>query len=238
MHPTDEANPPDPDPDVAAAELALGVLDGEERAAALRRQLADPVFAREVQQWRDHLATFFARSQERAAPVGVAERIEAHLDRSTFGAPASIGLWRSLALASSLAAATLAGVLVMRPGDPQTVAPAPALQVQLVAAMALSDGKNAPLPAYYDPVRKLVRMPGPMPIPAGHSAQLWAVNEGQRPIPLGLFHVVGNTVVAEAKTRQAIAAGTTLVISFEPLGGSPTGRPTAPIIASGELSKI
>ena len=33
--------------DVAAAELALGVLDGEERAAALRRVLAEPDFARE-----------------------------------------------------------------------------------------------------------------------------------------------------------------------------------------------
>lgn len=236
MHPAEE--PTLPDPDVAAAELALGVLDGDERAVALRRQLADPAFAREVQQWRDHFATFFARSQECAAPDGVAERIEAHLDRTTAGAPSPVGLWRSFALASSLVAATLAGVLVMRPGDPQTIAPVPALQVQLVAAMALSDGKSAPLPAYYDPTRKLVRMPGPMPIPAGHSAQLWAVNEGHRPVPLGLFHVVGNTVVAEARTSQAIAAGTTLVISFEPLGGSPTGRPTAPFIASGALSKI
>ena len=236
MHPTEE--PLSPDPDVAAAELALGILDGEERAVALRRQLAEPAFAREVQQWRDHFATFFARSQERAAPVGVAERIEAQLDRSMAGAPARVGLWRSVALASSLVAATLASVLVMRPGDSQTVAPAPALQVQLVAAMALSDGKGAPLPAYYDPTLKLVRMPGPMPIPAGRSAQLWVVADGNRPVPLGLFHVVGNTVIAEANTRQVIAAGTTLAITFEPLGGSPTGQPTAPIIASGALSKI
>lgn len=236
MHPTEEPIPPGPD--VAAAELALGVLDGEERAVALRRQLAEPAFAREVQHWRDHFATFFARSQDRAAPVGVAERIEAQLDRSMAGAPARVGLWRSFALASSLVAATLVGVLVMRPGESQTVAPAPALQVQLVAAMALSDGKAAPLPAYYDPTLKLVRMPGPMPIPVGRSAQLWAVNEGHSPVPLGLFHVVGNIVVAEATTSEAIASGTTLVISFEPLGGSPTGRPTGPVIASGALSKI
>ena len=236
MHPTEE--PLSPDPDVAAAELALGVLDGEERAVALRRQLADPAFAREVQQWHHHFATFFARSQERAAPDGVAERIEAQLDRAMAVVPARIGLWKSIALASSLVAATLAGVLVMRPGAPQAITPVPALQVQLVAAMALSDGKTAPLPAYYDPTRKLVRMPGPMPIPAGRSAQLWAVADGHRPVPLGLFYVAGDTVIAEANTRQAIAAGTTLAITFEPLGGSPTGQPTAPIIASGALSKI
>ncbi len=236
MHPNEE--PTLPDPDVAAAELALGVLDGEERAIALRRQFADPAFAREVQQWRDHFATFFARSQDRAAPVGVAERVEAQLDRTMASGSARVGLWRSFALASSLVAATLAAVMVVRPGDPQTVAPVSALEAQLVAAMALSDGKTAPLPAYYDPTRMVVRMPGPMPIPAGQSAQLWAVTEGHRPVPLGLFHVVGNTVVAEARTGQAIAAGTTLVISFEPLGGSPTGRPTGPFVASGALSKI
>ena len=53
------------DPDVAAAELALGLLEGDDLAAALRRQLAEPAFAREVEQWRDHFATLFAGSAER-----------------------------------------------------------------------------------------------------------------------------------------------------------------------------
>ena len=34
-----------PAPDTAAAELALGLLEGEERADALRRMLAEPAFA-------------------------------------------------------------------------------------------------------------------------------------------------------------------------------------------------
>ena len=46
----------DPLPDVTAAELALGVLDGPERAAALRRMLAEPAFAAEVDVWRNHFA--------------------------------------------------------------------------------------------------------------------------------------------------------------------------------------
>ena len=41
---------------IRAGELALGVLDGEERAAALRQVIADPAFAREVDQWRSRLA--------------------------------------------------------------------------------------------------------------------------------------------------------------------------------------
>ncbi len=234
MQPTDAPVPPDLDPDVAAAELALGLLEGSDRAAALRRQLADPGFAREVQHWREHFATLFAGSQERVPPAAVADRIEAHLDRPVSGIAASPGFWRPLALASSLAAAALTGVLVLRPATTSVLAP----QAQLVAAMALSDGKTAPLAAYYDPAQRIVRMPGPMPIPAGHSAQLWAITTGHAPVPLGLFHIVGNTVVAEAKTTQAIPAGTTLAISFEPIGGSPTGAPTGPVVASGALSKV
>ena len=45
---------------VTAAELALGVLDGEEKAAAMRRVLAEPEFAREVERWRTHFAEMFA----------------------------------------------------------------------------------------------------------------------------------------------------------------------------------
>ena len=50
------------DPDMAAAELALGVLEGEERATALRRVLSEPAFAAEVERWR-------ARRDAQAASV-------------------------------------------------------------------------------------------------------------------------------------------------------------------------
>ena len=236
MPPPDQLNPMPADPDVAAAELALGLLEGDDRAAALRRQLAEPAFAREVEQWRDHFATLFAGSAERIPPATVAARIEAHLDRPSNPARTTPGFWRPLAMASSLLAASLTGLLLVRPDSTPGIIAAP--QAQIVAAMALSDGKTAPLAAYYDSAQKMVRMPGPMPIPANRSAQLWAIHDGQPPIPLGLFHVVGDTVVAEAKTLKAIHAGTMLAISFEPIGGSPTGKPTGPVVASGALSSV
>ncbi|MEO6248554.1 MAG: anti-sigma factor [Sphingomicrobium sp.] len=243
MTPPDLAAPSGgPAPDVAAAELALGLLEGDDRAAALRRQLADPGFAREVERWRDHFATLFAGSAERVPPAALAERIESQFDRAEqrsvgVAAPA---FWRPLALASMLAAASLSGVLLVRTETPSLVPSAvgPSSSAQMVAALALADGKTAPLAAYYDPAARMVRMPAPMPIPVGRSAQLWAIAPGQAPQPLGLFHVVGNSVVAEAKTKTAIPAGTMLAISFEPMGGSPTGQPTGPVVASGALSKV
>jgi len=229
--------PVGPDPDVAAAELALGLLEGDERAAALRRQLAEPAFAREVEVWRAHFATLFAGSAERVPSAQLAERIEAHLDRPLrSSAAASPGFWRPLAFASSLAAASLAGVMMIHTETPSVVAPA-APQAQMIAALT-HEGSTIPLAAYYDPAAQLVRMPGPMPIPAGRSAQLWAIEEGKPPIPLGLFRIVGATVVADARGKQLMHPGTTLAISLEPIGGSPTGKPTGPVVASGALNKV
>lgn len=226
----------------AAAELALGLLEGDERAAALRRQLAEPQFAREVEQWRERFALLFESVPAEAPPHELAERIEARLgptsdrDRAP-RAVASPGFWRPLALTSSLAAAALAGVMVLRPPPQSVVVQPPAAPgAQMVAALAPA-GKGAPLAAFYDPGAHVVRMPA-MPVPAGRSAQLWAIVDGRPPIPLGLFRVVGSGVVAEAQGSAAMHAGTTLAISFEPVGGSRTGQPTGPVVASGILSKV
>lgn len=39
-----------------------------------------------------------------------------------------------------------------------------------------------------------------------------------------------------AGQRAALKAGITLAVSIEPIGGSPTGLPTGPVVASGKLS--
>ena len=82
-------------------------------------------------------------------------------------------------------------------------------------------------------------MPGPMPIPAGRSAQLWVIEGDNAPKPLGTFRATGpGTYEAEAKMGAVIAPGTKLAITLEPMGGSPTGKPTGAVIASGLLSKV
>ena len=91
--------------DTAAAELALGVLDGDERAAALRRMIAEPAFAREVERWRDHFAVLFAGVVETAAPDGVLPRVEARISgRREVAAIRPRNLWKPVALAASVAA--------------------------------------------------------------------------------------------------------------------------------------
>ena len=219
--------------DTAAAELALGVLDGEERAGALRRMIAEPAFAREVERWRDHFALLFAGVAAVRAPDGLFEKIKARIGGTNAVVPIRrLNPWKPAALAASVAALLMTAV-ALRP-----VAPVPVASAPMIAAMALTDTTQSQ-PALYDADAGMVKMPGPMPIPEGRSAQLWVIEGDQAPRPLGTFRATGpGSYVAEAKIGAVITPGTKLAITLEPLGGSPTGKPTGPVIASGLLSKV
>ena len=221
--------------DTTAAELALGVLDGNERAGALRRVIAEPSFAREVEQWRDHFGLLFAGVGERDAPQAVWPRVEARI-----GGGREVAVirprnpWKPAAMAASVAALAMTAVAFR----PQPVAPVQIAAAPMIATLAAADGSNGH-PALYDAAAGMVKMPGEMPIPAGHSAQLWAIHGDKPPIPLGTFKAAGpGMYVAEAKMGAVIEPGTKLAITIEPMGGSPTGKPTGAVIASGLLSKV
>ena len=222
--------------DMAAAELALGVLDGNERAGALRRMLAEPHFARDVERWRDYFALMFNGVAEVAPPSDLFDKIEARIDgRDT--PRRAVNPWKPTAIAASLAALAMTAVALRPVEAPPVVVPqAPA--APMIAAMALTDASGSQ-PAMYDAATGMVKMPGPMPIPAGKSAQLWVIEGKAAPKPLGTFHSAGpGTYEADAKMGTVIPAGATLAISIEPMGGSPTGAPTGPVIATGMLSKV
>ncbi|MEO8618163.1 MAG: anti-sigma factor [Sphingomicrobium sp.] len=225
-----------PEPDVAAAELALGLLDGDERSRALRRQLADPDFAREVERWRDHFAALFASWPDVAPPPQLESRILAATAANDGSALKSARPWKFMTVGSSIVAAALAFVLVTRPPEIREVPVETPATSAMVAAMAPTTG--APMAARYDARSHQLTLGGQMTIPAGRSAQLWSIEGDSAPRPLGLFREVSpGHYVADATTRP-IPVGSILAISMEPQGGSPTGAPTGPVIASGTLKEI
>ncbi len=229
---TDEpALGPGPEPDIAAAELALGLLEGEERAAALRRLLAEPGFARDVERWRAHFSNLFAQIPGIEPAPHVGDRVMARLDSPARAKP---DFWKPYAIAASIAAAGLFGMLTLRP-DPVTPPPVTVATPAPMVAAFMIEGNTAPIVATYDTTSGRLSMPGPMPIPAGKSAQLWAIVGTGAPQPLGLFHAAGNRVEADVPAPAPMQPGTTFAISIEPLGGSPTGAPTGPVVGSATL---
>lgn len=234
-----------PGTDVMAAELALGLLEGDDRAAALRRQLSDPDFAREVERWRDHFATLFDASPEIAAPAGGFERIERALSpvANDDALPrATTGPWRGIAIGSSLIAAALLGVIALRPGvAPTPVAPPEMASVKapiLVATIA-PVGKGAAVPAVYDPNTGDLRIAMASLGQSGHSAELWVIPKDGVPVSIGLLEDNRAKLLAISPAHRAhFAAGSTLAVTIEPIGGAPDGKPTGPVVASGALTLV
>jgi anti-sigma-K factor RskA len=222
--------PDAPDPDMTAAELALGLLDGEERAAALRRVLADPAFARDVEEWRQRLAGLFDDYPEVAAPESVAARL-AQPDRPAIPARAPARRWPIAALITAIAA-MLALFVILRP----TPQPVGAPHRVMVASLMMSD-KSAAVPAVVDMTTGEMRVGGAAMAPAGRSAQLWMIGGDGVPRPMGVLASTGpSRMILPADKRAGLKAGITLAVSIEPIGGSPTGLPTGPVVASGKLS--
>lgn len=241
--------PDGPDPDVAAAELALGLLEGDERAAALRRVLAEPGFARSVEIWRGHLAQMFDLWPEMTPSGAVFARLERTIDApvappelATVKRPAL--LWPGIAAFASLIAASLLLVIVMRPipvpkAPPQARTPVAVAPAQILVAAIDSGKAGAPVAAVYDPASGALRLTEAALADANQSAELWIIGADATPHSLGLLRTKGGTTLSiSAANRAVIAAGATLAISLEAVGGSATGLPQGPVVAKGTLSQV
>jgi anti-sigma-K factor RskA len=69
--------------------------------------------------------------------------------------------------------------------------------------------------------------------------ELWLIAPGGKPRSLGLIEA-GRAIHINlpADLIGHVAADTTLAVSLEPPGGSPTGQPTGPVIANGKLTNL
>lgn len=223
-----------------AMDFALGALGREERRATELRLQSDPTFRALVQAWQADLAPLDAQITAVAPPPAVWAGIAAEISPVKVPAPApytrlwnSLALWRTLALAGTAAA----GIAIAQIGPP-AVAPGAPPQL-LVAALASADGKPL-LSATYDPLRGSVLVtPATRRDDAGKSPQLWVIEGEKPPRSLGIINIRGpNAHAISSQQMTGLQAGSTLAISIEPLGGSPTGQPTGAVIATGKLTAI
>ena len=246
-----------PETPMTAAELVLGLLEGDERAAALRRTLTDPHFAAEVESWRDHFGVLFDAVPEIAAPEGGLARIEASIDAKSNRLPGPalcaanddgpVRFWRALAVASSIAATFLLAITLFAPARvaPGTNGPqiaragSPSLPGALLVAQIQPVKGTAPVAAVFDPATGSLRVSAAALVDARHSPELWVIPAGGTPHSLGVLHARQPTAVAiRTDDRARFAAGGTLAVTIEPIGGSPSGKPTGAVIAQGALTLI
>lgn len=223
-----------------AAELALGVLDGAARAEAQRRVLAEPDFAAAVDAWRIRLAPLIAEAPEAKVPQSLWPRIERALpEAGDGGAVVKLRRWRAAALVSTGLAASLAAFLALQP-VPQPLAPTPAAPASPVLVAQLAGEATGPgLLAAWHADRGVVRLAATPLATRGLAPELWVIPADGTPRSLGLIDPArGQEVVIAPDHRVLMGDAVTLAVSLEPAGGSPTGLPTGPVVASGKLSRI
>lgn len=235
VDPTTDTGVPE---DVAAAELALGLLEGEERGAALRRVLAEPGFAAQVEWWRSRLAVLFDLWPEQAAPPHLAARIETSLDGTPAPALTNRFAWPALAAVTSAIAASLLLFVMVRPEPTVPVSqPIPVARPTSVLVAMLGDAKS-PVAAVYDPANGALRVAAGPGVPDARVAELWVIGGDGVPHSLGLLSGRPTSLAPKGVDRSRITPGATLAISVEPLGGSPTGLPTGPVVATGVVARV
>lgn len=220
--------------DILAAEYALGVLPTAERADIAARAQSDAAFARLVAEWEERLSPMDADFKEEPLPPA----IKRALDLRLFGQarqPRS-GLWFSLTLWRSIAAITTAAFLM--------AVALPALQPQTpaerLAASLTAEGSEVTYLAIYDATTGNVSLAHLTGDPVdGQDFELWVARGNDAPVSLGVIPVGAAThVTVTEATRDLMTSEAHMAISLEPLGGSPTGQPTGPVLAVGDLIDI
>ena len=86
--------------------------------------------------------------------------------------------------------------------------------------------------------RRLTIAPVTGASPSDKSFEMWILPRGQNPISLGVMDGKDVVTIDTDKLIGPDGSRATLAVSVEPLGGSPTGLPTGPVVASGQLQPI
>ena len=229
--------------DALAAQYALGTLSPrgappprpDRPAGAGRRRRAPNVGASARRARRRHSPGHATGSclDEGSAPNWVSLEWRSPEDAVRSGSWwQSLGLWRGLSF-FGFAAALVLGLRLMAPA---VEAPTPTI----VAVLAGKDAKPVLVATVERGGRVLaVKAIGAIAIPPDRALELWALPEGKDPRSLGLVPAAGVVRIAlPVPADDAFRGVPALAISLEPAGGSPTGKPTGPVLYIGGIERI
>src|SRR5471032_184757 len=212
-----------------AADYAIGLMPLTARRRFEHLMLDDAALRLELAQWQETLSTLTAPLEEQTAPEHVWPAIVARIEPQRLHVPEKRSFWnwmRITAVACSLIVVIGLGVLYNRDtinyratltADNQQ----PALNVQAHARYLNVEAVNVAA------------------VESGRSLELWAIPADGVPVSLGVLPNDGKGRVELSEAQQKlIGTPTILAITLEPQGGSPTGKPTGPVLYKGALAAL
>jgi anti-sigma-K factor RskA len=222
---------------LVAAEYVLGVLGAAERRQAQQRLAHDQAFADEVAFWEERLGSF----ADAVAPVAPPARAWTRIARAVKARDPStareslwhsLTFWRSFALGSAALAAASIGALTF-------IEISPVARPPMLATLGASNGQPTFVAAVNAGGTSLMVVPAALLTADPRAMELWLILAGDKPHSLGLIEP-GRPVHLDVPRELAgrLTADAALAVTMEPPGGSPTGQPTGPVVASGKLTSL
>lgn len=225
--------------DALAGEYVLGLLDPAAAGAVEARLAREPALRAAVANWRERLqelddtadalapsAAIWTRiegSLGRAAPIGKIERRAS--GRTLQGVWDSLPIWRTAGLAGAALSMALALALL--------VAPRGAPQPTVIAVLLSSDATPGAIVEVFGNDRTVVVPLVDIPVPEGRTLQVWTLPDPAKgPVSLGLMPTAQRASL-DSGALPSPRHDQLYEITLEPQTGSPTGRPTGPILFKG-----
>jgi len=230
------SNPSDMTPDDTefAAEYVLRVLPPDAHRAAAARAVTDRAFAAEVRIWEDRLASL----TDEVMPVTPSGIAKSDLMEQLFGVDPKprlldrVGIWKGLTVVLS-AAAIASTLIIFGPAEP--VIDGPVYVTELAG-----ENDSLRILAVYDADTQGVQLTRTAGAAVdGRSLELWFIGDGQEAQSMGVLSedAANETLALPAVWLDGVDSWS-LAVTDEPLGGSPTGQATGPILAVAEMTRL
>jgi anti-sigma-K factor RskA len=218
-----------------AAEYVLGTLRGAARRRFEAMMAGDASLREIVERWEAWVIPL----AERVAPVEPPARVWKAIEARTDGSDArkgswwsSLDFWRAWGLLTSGIAAVLVAFFAWLYTGPRS-------EPMFVAVLTSATHQPMGVVSMHSPNLLRVRVVHSWSSMADRSLQLWVMPEHGAPRSLGLVrNEVGDTLITIQPGDPRVRGARMLAISAEPPGGSPTDRPTGPMLCSGMVAPM
>ena len=229
--------------EILAGEYVLGTMSSRVRRRFVKLMEERRYIYEAVEAWEKRLHPL----SEKLTPVeprqrvwdGVREEIRSHQrqrlrERERIGLLRNLVMWRSLAVLTSFLCACLIGYELLK---------SPTVTEMPSYVAVLESDNHTPMfvaKAIQQPMHMVIKMMDESSVSPDKDLELWCiVEDSDRAWSMGILRRSGETVLPlDQKRWDMVNESASLAISAEPMGGSPTGRPTGPIMYSGRFVSL
>ncbi|HYM35662.1 MAG TPA: anti-sigma factor [Steroidobacteraceae bacterium] len=217
--------------DELAAQYALGTLRGAARSRFEKICRQRPEAMRARYRWEDRLIGLLGEVEPVAPPAHIWEKVQQRLGQSrsqNSNLFDKLFSWLNgprLVMAAGIAAIAFSIVVI-------TYIVIPEQQQQMASFTNDQKTEQWRVDAPKDHAKLSITRSASVSLDPNRDYELWALpDSGAAPVSLGLMPKSGKRdLPLSAAQRLALAGASKIAISLEPIGGSPTGAPTGPVL--------